>query len=226
MFLKRFGYVGNCRSFLPYCNVDTVNRFPFFEIALLVYDGVYGNCSFSCLPVADDQLSLSSSYGDHCIDRLDPCLQGLLHGLAENNSRSLSFKWQNEFLTLDRTFTVKRLSGGRDNPSKQTFTNAYRCYSSCTFYNIALVDLFRGSKQHGTNIVFLKVKYNCFDAIFELYKFIGLCIRKSVNTGYPVSYLKYGAHLLKFCTCLDALKLLPENERYFCWFNACHIAIS
>ena len=57
------------------------------SVPFLVDDRINGNDCFSGSSVADDQLSLSSSDGDHGVNSLDTCLDGLFHGLTDNDTR-------------------------------------------------------------------------------------------------------------------------------------------
>ena len=56
---------------------------------LLVDDGVNGNCSFTSLPVTDDELALSTSDGHQTVDGLDSGLHGLLHRGTGDDARCL-----------------------------------------------------------------------------------------------------------------------------------------
>src|SRR5258705_12890737 len=65
-------------------DVDAVNALP-----LLVDDGVDGDRRLARLPVADDELALAATDGDHGVDGLDARLERLLDRLARDDAGRL-----------------------------------------------------------------------------------------------------------------------------------------
>lgn len=80
---------------------------------LLINDGVYGYRGFAGLTVADDQLTLTASDRNHCVDSLEAGLHRLMNRLTLDNARGLDFNLA-EFVGIDRAFTVDGLSDSVD----------------------------------------------------------------------------------------------------------------
>ena len=68
------------------CHIDTYNIGVF-----LIYYCVNGDFCFTCLTVADNKLSLSSSYWYHGVNSLNTCLQRHRYALSFNYAGSLGF---------------------------------------------------------------------------------------------------------------------------------------
>ena len=90
MLLQVLHQSSHSRSLLSDGYINTVDRFSCLVETLLIDDGVNSNSCFARLSVTDNQLTLSASDGNHRVHRLDTGLQGLLHRLTVNHTRSLS----------------------------------------------------------------------------------------------------------------------------------------
>ena len=73
--------LGNGTGFLPDGNIDAHNALPF-----LVQNGVQGDGGLAGLPVADDQLPLSPSDGEHGVDGEQARLHRSVYRLAVNDA--------------------------------------------------------------------------------------------------------------------------------------------
>ncbi len=83
---------GYRRCFLADCHIDAVYGLAGLVVLALVDDCVDCNCGLAYLTVADDELALASTYGNHRVDGLDTGLEGLLHRLTIYNAGSLSLE--------------------------------------------------------------------------------------------------------------------------------------
>ena len=79
-----------------YVNITCCTGIDFFFIEslliiffspLLVDDGIDGDGGLAGLPIANDELSLSTTNGHQRVHGLDACLHGLLHRLPENTRK-------------------------------------------------------------------------------------------------------------------------------------------
>jgi hypothetical protein len=90
--LKSLDELGNGGSLLSDGNVYTVELLGLVVSvvpSLLVQHGVKGNSGLSGLTITNDQLTLSTSNGHHCVDRFETSLYGLVDGSARQNARRL-----------------------------------------------------------------------------------------------------------------------------------------
>ena len=97
-------YLSDGGELLPNGDIDADDIAP-----LLVNDGVDRQGRLTGLPIADYQLPLSPSDGDHRINRLKPGLQRLFDRLARDNSGRLELDPPSLF-GLNRAAAVDRLS--------------------------------------------------------------------------------------------------------------------
>ena len=90
--LEGFDELGDGGSLLANGNVDAVELLALVVSvvpSLLVQHSVQGDSSLSGLTITDNQLTLSTPDGHHCVDRLETGLDRLVDGSAGQNARSL-----------------------------------------------------------------------------------------------------------------------------------------
>src|SRR5690606_40580418 len=92
------------------------------------------------LTVADNQLTLTTTYRNHRIDRFDTCLQWFSYRLTEDNTGSFTLNRHFIRVTCNRTFTIDWLAERVYHTSKHTFTYFNRCNTFGTFYRISFFD--------------------------------------------------------------------------------------
>ncbi len=85
---KRVDNTGDSRILLTDSDVDADDRVIGAPVFLLVDDGVDGDGGLAGLAVTDDELSLTTSDGNHRVNGLDACLQRFLDGLSGGDTRS------------------------------------------------------------------------------------------------------------------------------------------
>ena len=78
------------RCFLPNGNINTIDRFIRFVSRFLIDDGVHRNSGFSCLPITDNQFSLSTSNRNHGINGFYSRLQGLIYRTSLHHTQCFS----------------------------------------------------------------------------------------------------------------------------------------
>lgn len=90
--LKSLDELGNSGSLLTDGDVDAVKLLGLIVgvvPSLLVKDGIKGDGSLSGLTVTNDQLTLSTTDGNHSVDGLETGLHGLVDGSSGQDTRSL-----------------------------------------------------------------------------------------------------------------------------------------
>ncbi len=222
VFLERAYEVSHGRGLLSYCDIDTIDRVAVLEILLLVDNGIDRDCRLTCLTVADDQLTLSTSDRDLRVDSLETCLKRLVDGLAEDNSRCLSFERHLVELPLYRSLSVDWVAERIDDASEQSLACHDRGDTSCTLDAESLLDFLGRSEEHGTYVIFLKIEHDTHHPILELDELVGLHIVESVDAGHAVTHLQNLTYLLQFRSILHAIELLFEDVEHLTWFDIGH----
>jgi hypothetical protein len=104
--LEDLHHLGHRRALLPDGDVDAEH-----VLALLVDDRVDADGGLARLAVADDQLALPASDGDHGVDGLEARLERLLHGAPVHDARRIALDIA-ELLGFDRSLAVDGLPEG------------------------------------------------------------------------------------------------------------------
>src|SRR5207247_2029746 len=84
----------------------------------LAYDRVDGDRTFASRAVADNQLALSATDGNHRVDCHDSCLHRLIHAAALDDARR-NFLKRIKRVSLDWAFPIQRLAQGVNNTPEQ-----------------------------------------------------------------------------------------------------------
>ena len=90
--------------------------------SLLVEDGVDGDSGLTGLSITDDELSLTSTDGNHGVDRLESSQHGLGNGLSGKNSGSLDLR-SSSLSSLDGTFSIDGVSESVNDSTKHSGSN-------------------------------------------------------------------------------------------------------
>jgi hypothetical protein len=85
-------------------NVDTR-----YALTFLINDGVDRNSCFTCLTIANDQLTLTTADRHHGVNRFQTGLQWLRNGLTSNNAGRNLFDRRLQFC-VDWAFAIDRLT--------------------------------------------------------------------------------------------------------------------
>ena len=134
--------IGYSRSLLTYSDVDTVNWVAVLEVLALVYDCVNCDCCLTCLTVADDKLTLTSTDWYLRVDSLKTGLERLVHWLTEHDSRSLSFQRHLIQLTLYRSLAVDRITQSVNDTAQQAVSSHHRSDTASSFHGETFLYVF------------------------------------------------------------------------------------
>ena len=197
-------------ALLPHCDIDTVHRIA-LEIALALVDyGVQGYGRLAGLPVADNELSLAASNGNHGVYCLEACLQGLMHRLTEYHSGSLAFQRHAYSLALHLAQTIERGAYRIHYASHQAFSDIDSCNTPKPSDPHVFFHLVGGAQQDCSDAVFLEVHDDSLDAAVEFQQFAGFGLGQAVYTGHTVADGEHAAHLFVFYRHVDTLQLPVE----------------
>lgn len=114
--------------------------------ALLVEDGIDRDSRLAGLPVSDDQLTLTTSDGDHGVDRLESSQHGLADGLAGEDSGSLDLS-ATTFGGLDGALAVDGVSESVNDATEHLGSDGNVDDVSGTLDGVTLLAVSRGVRQ-------------------------------------------------------------------------------
>jgi len=152
----------------------------------LVDDGIDGDRSFACLPVADDQLSLATANWNHGIDGLQTGLDRLIHRAAIHYPRSQTFEGA-KFCGLDRPFTIQRLSQRIDDATDQRLSHGHRHDASSArdlipFFNVRVF-----AEEHDANRLFFEVQRQAVDVAREQHHLAVHDMFETIDAGHAIA---------------------------------------
>jgi hypothetical protein len=117
--------LGDGGSLLTDGDVDTVQLLGLVGTvveSLLVQDGVKRDGGLTGLSITNDQFSLTSTDGNHRVDRLQTSQHGLVDGSSGQNTGSLGLG-SSSFTGVDGSLAVNGLTQGVDNSTEQFHTD-------------------------------------------------------------------------------------------------------
>ena len=121
--------------------INTIHGLTSLVETLLIDNGINGDGSLTCLTVANDQLTLSTTDRNHRVDGLQSSLQRLLNGLAVDNTRGLTIQRHLECLgEIDITLTVDSLTQRIDNATEHVVVYTDRSDTLGTLHYHAFLD--------------------------------------------------------------------------------------
>src|SRR5690606_4086787 len=143
------------RALLAHGNIDAVELLALIVArvdALLVDEGVDGDCGLAGLAVADDQFALSAADRNERIERLEPRLHRLMHRLARDNPRRFHFDTP-ALGGLDRALAVDRVAERIDHAAEQALAYGHVHDGARALDAVAFLDLGIRAEDHDTDIV-------------------------------------------------------------------------
>ncbi len=149
-------------------HVYAIYRLAVEVILTLVYDCVYGDCSLTDLTVADNQLTLATTDGNHRVDGFDAGLERLVHRLTENHTWSLTLKRETDKVSVYGAVAVNRFTKDVDNTSKQSFPDRDRRDFTRATHRHVFRHFIYVVEKHNTHIALLEVESDAFHAVFKL----------------------------------------------------------
>ena len=173
-------HLGDRRPLLPDGHVDAEDAG-----VLLVEDRVDADGGLPDLAVADDELPLPPADRGHGVDRLDPRVHGLSHGLAGDDPGRHDLD-SPEFGRIDRPLAVDRGTDGVDHPSEHRITHRDLRDAAGPLDDVALLDLRVVPHDGDAHVVFLEVQAEAVDRTGELQHLHGHRILHTVDAGHAV----------------------------------------
>jgi hypothetical protein len=200
--LEGLNELSDGRTLLSDSDVDTVELGGLvlsIVPSLLVEDSVDGDGGLSSLPVSDDQLTLSTSNGNHGVNRFESSQHGLRDGLTGENSGSLDLS-TSTFSGDDRSLSIDRVSESIDDTSEHVGSNRHIDNRSSTLDGISFLNETIVSEDGDTNVVGLQVQTHTTDTGRELNHLFSLYIPKTINTSNSVTDSQYTTSLEDVCS--------------------------
>ena len=175
VFLEGLHELSNSRTFLTNGNVDAVQLLHFVLAIvppLLVKDGVDGDGGLSGLTVTNDQLTLTTTNGDHGVNGLDTGHHRLVDGATRQNTRGLEGSTAT-LASIDGALAVNWVSESVNNTSEQFRTDGDIDDLPGTLDGIALLDETIVTEDGHTDIVRFQVETHATDAGREFHHLLG-----------------------------------------------------
>ena len=192
MILEHLNYLCDSGCLLSYRHIDTDTIF-----SLLVDDDICCDRSLSCLAIAYDKLTLTSSDREHRIDRKNTRLKRHGNRLAVYDARRIIF-YRAIVISLDISLSVYRLSKGVYYPAYELFSNRNTGALAGSGHLCTLGNARVTSEKDDTHLICTDILYHSLDSVFEDND---LTVHRLVNTknrGDTVTYRDDGSNLTLF----------------------------
>ena len=139
---------------------------------LLVEDGVEGDGGLSGLTITNDQLSLTSTDGNHGVDRLETGQHGLVDGSSGQDTGSLGLG-SSPLGSVDGTLSVDGVTESVDNTTQELHTDGDVDDGSGSLDRVTLLDGPIGTEDGDSDVVGLQVQGHSLDTGSELNHLLG-----------------------------------------------------
>ncbi len=186
---QHFHHVGHRGGLLAHGHVNANH-----VLTLLVEDRVDGDSGLAGLAVADDQLPLAATDGDHRVDGGDAGLHRLMHRLALDDARRHRLD-QASLAGFDISLAVDGLAQGIHHPTEQGITHGHGGDLAGGLDGAALLNAPALTHQHHADVVVLEVEGDAFGAVFELHQLTGHHLLQAIDPGDAVADLQHGADI-------------------------------
>ena len=197
--------LGDGGAFLADGDVEAVDPLPF-----LVDDSVHADSGLARAAVADDELALAASDGDHGVDGLEPRLKRLLDGASVHHAGGVALE-RAELAGGDWPLPVYRLAERVDDATGQRLAHRHLGDALGTRDVITLLDEGVRAEQHGADVVFLEIEHEAIDVARELQELAGHGAFEAIDAGDAVAHLEDTARFLEVDRGLVALQLLLDD---------------
>ena len=164
--------------------------------AALVDDRVDADRGLAGAAVADDQLALAAADRDHRVDRLEPGLERLVHGLALDHARRLELE-RAVLGRLDRALAVERVAERVDDAAEQPLADRDAHHRAGAAHRLALLDVLPLAEERDADVVLLEVEGDADDAVLELEPLERDAVLEAVDAGDAVADLEHGPDLAR-----------------------------
>ncbi len=189
--------------------------------ALLVDDRVEGQRRFAGLPVADHQLALPASDGNHGVDGLDPGLQRLFHRLPVDHAGRQALH-RIELRRLNRTLAVDRLADSIHHAPDHGLTHRHRHDARRAAHLVAFADVRVIAQQHRAHLILFQVHGDARNVVRKLDQLARHHFLETVDAGNAIAYRDHRARLAHIDDALVILNLLPQQGGYFVCSHLSH----
>ena len=214
--LELANHAGDTGGLLTDRHVDALNA-----TAALVDDGVNRHSRLAGLAVADDQLSLASTNGDHGIDGLEAGLDRLRHRLPGDDARG-NLLDRRGLLGLDGPLAVKRIAERAHDPPQQLGTHRHLKDAPGTAHGVTLGDMGVVAHHHGAHRVPLEVERQSVDPAREFQHFTGHGAGQPIDTAYAVGDADHRSLVTSLGNDIEILDPLLDQVADFRWIELHH----
>ncbi len=219
MFPQGFDDGSHRGALLADSHIDAEHRVSGFIGLPLIDDGIYGDGGLTRLAVSDDEFTLTPADGNHGIDGLEARLQGLVHRLAENDTRGLSLQRHIHLVSLDGAQAVQGRSQRVYHAARQLIVHPDGSDTARTAHHHSLFHLVRGAHQNGSHIVCLQVHHHGHNAVPAIQQFAGLGMVQAIDADHTVTHLQGFADLLKLEIVFHIFELPEQDIAHFTGFK-------
>src|SRR5271170_3790745 len=189
--------------------------------AALVQDCVNDDGGFSDLTVANDQLALAATDGNHGVNGFNAGLDGFAHGLAIDHARSEAFE-RIALRRLNGTFIVNGIAERVHHAADQAIAHRHGHDFSGALDGVAFLDFGVIAEQHGANLIFFEVQRDAENVMREFDHFAGHALIKAVDARDAVANGDDSADFLDGESLLIIFDLLAQYFGYFVRFDVGH----
>ncbi len=186
-------YVGDGGCLLAHSHVDTGH-----VLTLLVDDRIDRNRCLTGLTIANDQLTLTTTHGNHGVDGLQTSLHRLINRLTVNHAWGNFFNLVSQ-LGIDRAFAIDRLTQSIHHATTQFGTNRHFQNATGAFHGVAFGDVLIFTQNHGAHGITFQVQRQTVCVVGEFQHFTLHHIGQTINTHNTICHAKNRA----FSTCLS-----------------------
>ena len=172
--LESLDELRNSGTLLANSDVDTIEFLLLILTlvpALLVENGVDGNCSFASLTVTDDELTLAATNGHHGVDGLNASHHGLVHRATRKNAGRLQ-RGTAAFGSLDWAFAIDGIAERIDDTTKERGTDWYVDDLTSALDGVTFLDETVVTEDRDTDIVGLQVQAHSTNTRGKLHHFL------------------------------------------------------
>ena len=197
-------------------------------LALLVEDRVNSHGCLARLPVANDQLALAPSDGEHAVDHLETGIHGLVYGLALHHARGLRL-YRTRFRSDNGTLAVDRPPQGIHHASLHAVAHGALGDAPRPLDGIAFLDQLIVPEENASDVVLFQVEHHAHHVVGEFDEFVRHHVGEALHTGNSVAHLQRGARFVDVDFALEVEHLLLEKfgdlVRTNCYFIKRHCVL-
>lgn len=186
--LEGLDELGDSGALLADGDVDAVKLLGLVVAAvppLLVEHGIESDGSLAGLTITNDQLTLTTTNGDHGVDGLETSLHGLVDGLAGKNAGGLELG-TTLLLGVDGALAIDGVAESIDDTAEKLGTDGNVDNFAGTLDGLALLDKTIRTEKHDTDLAGLQVHAHALDARGEPSRGVSSIsgISKSTDQGF------------------------------------------